>query len=316
MARQSPGAMADHLDARLRRKLVKRRGQLHAFDRLVPQRTAVVVIDMTTPFVEGVPGGEALAAPINGLTAAMRAAGGVVAWVTPTPPSTWRSRVATTALLGADAVSQYILDGSSGKLTPNGVAPVPKGSGPRHLAFHPSEKWAYLINELAVSVTAMDFDKASGKLAAKATTSASSSREPSGADTVHSWPMPTWGPSASRSSPRGSRRRSSWRCCAAWGARTARASSSRARCRWPRWKICCATIRAGSARAEFRRSRFSPLTYYPAGTPIGIARCSAVSASIAEPNAGGRSMYITGVTSRDSSVELIKPPMMTSASGE
>lgn len=114
MARQSPGAMADHLDARLRRKLVKRRGQLHAFDRLVPQQTAVVVIDMTTPFVEGVPGGEALAAPINGLTAAMRAAGGMVAWVTPTPPSTWRSRVATTALLGADAVSGYDRDMADG----------------------------------------------------------------------------------------------------------------------------------------------------------------------------------------------------------
>ena len=74
--------------------------------------------------------------------------------------------------LGTDAVSQYILDGSTGKLTSNGVAPVPKGAGPRHLAFHPSEKWAYLINELAISVTAMDFDKASGKLTAKGTTSA------------------------------------------------------------------------------------------------------------------------------------------------
>lgn len=114
MRQQGPCVIPAHLDERLQRKLVKRRGQLHVFDRLVPQQTAVVVIDMTIPFVEGVPGATALAGPIDRLTAAMRAAGGVVAWVTPTPPSTWRSRIATTALLGPDAVLGYERDMADG----------------------------------------------------------------------------------------------------------------------------------------------------------------------------------------------------------
>jgi 6-phosphogluconolactonase len=74
--------------------------------------------------------------------------------------------------LGADSIAQYKFDGATGKLTDNGVAAVPAGAGPRHLGFHPSEKWAYVMNELAVSVTTLDLDKATGKLAAKQTISA------------------------------------------------------------------------------------------------------------------------------------------------
>lgn len=74
--------------------------------------------------------------------------------------------------LGVDAVAQYTFDKSTGKLTANGMAAVPAGAGPRHLAFHPSGKWAYVLNELAVSVTSLDFDKPTGKLAAKQTVSA------------------------------------------------------------------------------------------------------------------------------------------------
>lgn len=97
----------EHLDERLRRKLVKRRGQLHAFTSLVPSRIAVVVIDMVVSFVRSVPGAPTLIAPINRLAAAARAGGGVVAWVHPTPPSTWPSHVATRALLGPAAVAAY-----------------------------------------------------------------------------------------------------------------------------------------------------------------------------------------------------------------
>jgi 6-phosphogluconolactonase len=76
------------------------------------------------------------------------------------------------AALGANVVAQYKLDVGTGKLTDNGTAALPNGAGPRHLAFHPSEKWAYVVNELAVSVTAFDFDKATGKLMPKATVTA------------------------------------------------------------------------------------------------------------------------------------------------
>ncbi len=69
-------------------------------------------------------------------------------------------------------IAQYKLDAANGKLTDNGTAVLPNGSGPRHLAFHPNEAWAYVVNELGVTVTKLDFDKASGKLTAKQTLSA------------------------------------------------------------------------------------------------------------------------------------------------
>lgn len=114
MSSAGAGIVVNHLDERLRRKLVKRRGQLHAFTSLTPQQTAVVVIDMVTSFVAGVPGGAALAGPINLLTESMRIGGGVVAWVTPTPPSSWPSHRATLALLGPEAVAGYDCDLADG----------------------------------------------------------------------------------------------------------------------------------------------------------------------------------------------------------
>ncbi len=38
------------------------------------------------------------------------------------------------------------------------------GAGPRHLAFHPTGRWLYCINELNSTLTALDFDKQAGKL--------------------------------------------------------------------------------------------------------------------------------------------------------
>lgn len=73
--------------------------------------------------------------------------------------------------LGLDAIHQYTL-GTDNKLIDNGTVATPAGSGPRHLAFHPSERWAYVMNELGVSVTTLDFDKGTGKLSVKATVSA------------------------------------------------------------------------------------------------------------------------------------------------
>jgi 6-phosphogluconolactonase len=74
--------------------------------------------------------------------------------------------------LGDDIVSQYALDANTGKLTANGVANVPANAGPRHLAFHPSEQWAYVMNETAITVTTFDFAKTAGTLSAKETISA------------------------------------------------------------------------------------------------------------------------------------------------
>jgi 6-phosphogluconolactonase len=74
--------------------------------------------------------------------------------------------------LGANTVSQYSLNHTTGKLSDNGVISLPANSGPRHLAFLPNETHAYLINETAVSITAFDFDRTTGKLSAREAVSA------------------------------------------------------------------------------------------------------------------------------------------------
>jgi len=67
---------------------------------------------------------------------------------------------------GLDLVFTYRLDAEKGKLVPIGQ-PVPsrEGAGPRHLAFHPAGRLAYVVNELDSTVTAYRFDPASGTLA-------------------------------------------------------------------------------------------------------------------------------------------------------
>lgn len=74
--------------------------------------------------------------------------------------------------LGANVVAQYTLNAATGELTGNGTVSLPANAGARHLAFHPTEKWAYVINETAITVSTMSFDKATGKLALAQTVSA------------------------------------------------------------------------------------------------------------------------------------------------
>jgi 6-phosphogluconolactonase len=68
--------------------------------------------------------------------------------------------------LGSDEVSQLVLDVNARTLVPGEVAAVgmPEGSGPRHLAFHPSGPWAYVIGELGDTMTALVFDAGTGRL--------------------------------------------------------------------------------------------------------------------------------------------------------
>ena len=62
--------------------------------------------------------------------------------------------------LGADKVNAWNLDLASGILVPNTVpfAPIASGSGPRHMAFHSDGEHAYVLSELASSVTVFDYD--------------------------------------------------------------------------------------------------------------------------------------------------------------
>lgn len=62
---------------------------------------------------------------------------------------------------GLDCVFAFHVDAQTGRLRaaqPASVASAP-GAGPRHVAFHPSERWAYVINELNSTVTTYAFDE-------------------------------------------------------------------------------------------------------------------------------------------------------------
>lgn len=66
--------------------------------------------------------------------------------------------------LGMDKVMVYRLDREQGKFKLHDEVAVAPGAGPRHFAFHPGHKYAYVINELNSSVTAFTFDQQAGKL--------------------------------------------------------------------------------------------------------------------------------------------------------
>lgn len=66
--------------------------------------------------------------------------------------------------LGTDSVHVYDFDEDSGHLALRREVPVRPGAGPRHLAFHPAGDRAYLVNELASSVTEFGYDRSSGAL--------------------------------------------------------------------------------------------------------------------------------------------------------
>jgi 6-phosphogluconolactonase len=66
--------------------------------------------------------------------------------------------------LGLDRLFAYRFDPTRGMLEPNTVPwiKVKPGAGPRFLAFHPNGKWAYLINELDSTLTALACDGKQG----------------------------------------------------------------------------------------------------------------------------------------------------------
>ncbi|MGG1552703.1 lactonase family protein [Paenibacillus ferrarius] len=75
------------------------------------------------------------------------------------------NRFAVVCDLGLDKVIVYKLDVEGRKLDLHQEVQVPPGSGPRHLAFHPSYRYAYVINELGSSMTAFAYDEEQGQLA-------------------------------------------------------------------------------------------------------------------------------------------------------
>ncbi|MBM3334017.1 lactonase family protein, partial [Candidatus Sumerlaeota bacterium] len=76
------------------------------------------------------------------------------------------NRFAFVADLGLDKVMIYRLDADKGTIVANkpAFASVKPGAGPRHFAFHPSGEFAYVINELACTITAFSYDSVAGAL--------------------------------------------------------------------------------------------------------------------------------------------------------
>lgn len=75
-------------------------------------------------------------------------------------------RLAAVCDLGLDKVLLYDLDAAKASLVPHNPpwTSVAPGSGPRHIAFHPSGKFAYVVNEMASTVTAFSYDAKHGEL--------------------------------------------------------------------------------------------------------------------------------------------------------
>jgi 6-phosphogluconolactonase len=76
------------------------------------------------------------------------------------------NRFAFVADLGIDKIMIYRLDVEKGTMVTNSppFAQVKPGAGPRHFAFHPNGKYAYVINEIDCTITAFAYDSASGAL--------------------------------------------------------------------------------------------------------------------------------------------------------
>lgn len=66
--------------------------------------------------------------------------------------------------LGSDWIAVYGIDPATGALAEPVTAALPPKAGPRHLAFHPHGRFAYVLNELASSLTRFAFAAETGTL--------------------------------------------------------------------------------------------------------------------------------------------------------
>jgi 6-phosphogluconolactonase len=76
------------------------------------------------------------------------------------------NRFVWVADLGLDEVLSYRIDPAKGGMTANDppFVKLTAGSGPRHVVFRPDAKFAYVISELAATVTVFSYDAAKGTM--------------------------------------------------------------------------------------------------------------------------------------------------------
>jgi len=73
--------------------------------------------------------------------------------------------------LGKDCVKSYAVKAAEDQLEVTPVSPDAEmlpGSGPRHMVFHPSGRWAYVLNEMLSTITTCDYDLHKGILSPRA----------------------------------------------------------------------------------------------------------------------------------------------------
>lgn len=103
----TPGQLTrgiDWLPPKLVNRMSGRRGRLNTFERLVPSRTALVVIDLVLLHAEDAHQALRVVEHVNQLAAQLRLGGGVVAWVRPRAVS---PTALTSAVLGHEPAARY-----------------------------------------------------------------------------------------------------------------------------------------------------------------------------------------------------------------
>lgn len=77
------------------------------------------------------------------------------------------NRFALCCDLGLDQVVIYAFDAAKGTLTAHGAFNTPKGAGPRHFAWHPDGKHAYINGETDLTLIACEYNADKGELTQK-----------------------------------------------------------------------------------------------------------------------------------------------------
>ena len=81
------------------------------------------------------------------------------------------NRYAFAVDLGIDKIMIYRFDSQKGSLINHGSLEMKPGAGPRHLTFHPNNRYAYVINELDSTMTSLVYDSRRGVLRPQQTVS-------------------------------------------------------------------------------------------------------------------------------------------------
>ena len=154
----SPTDVADHawlVEEREYARHEARRGRRHAFEHLDPRRTALVVVDIVPFFLDESAYVRGIVPRVNALAAALRPAGGTVAWVVPghVPPSA-KDR----EFFGDEVAELYAGSGGSGPVRSRLASGLDVASGDLAVEKTARSAWTPGASELPSLLAARDVD--------------------------------------------------------------------------------------------------------------------------------------------------------------